>query len=239
VSRQDINNELREFKKLDLNKTGELEENHAMMLLERRGDTKTALEMRETFARIDVNNNHKLSFLEWCCYVYDKDFAETNNFVDAEAREAAMAEAQAAGEAARALEEAAAKAKADEEEAARKRAEELERESKMTGVAGMSAFFKRQIESSGDTTKSNEQRIKEEAARRKALREAKKKEKEALDAASKTKTAEEVEAELQEARRRAESTEGREAAAKAAEEKARRAAKKAELNAKWGGGGPK
>ena len=36
-----------------------------------------------------------------------------------------------------------------------------------------------------------------EAARRKALREAKKKEQEALNAASKSKTAEEVEAELQ------------------------------------------
>ena len=39
--------------------------------------------------------------------------------------------------------------------------------------------------------------IKLEAARRKALREAKRKEQEALQTASKTKTAEEVEAELQ------------------------------------------
>lgn len=75
-----------------------------------------------------------------------------------------------------------------------------------------------------------------EAARRKALREAKKKEQEALDVANKTKTAEEVEAELQEARRAAEEAEAAAAAAKAEEDKARRAAKKAELNAKWGGG---
>jgi hypothetical protein len=81
--------------------------------------------------------------------------------------------------------------------------------------------------------------IKEEAARRKALRDAKKKEQEALEAANKVKSAEEVESEIREARARAESAESHAAAAAAAEEKARRASKKAELNAKWGGGGPK
>jgi hypothetical protein len=131
VSRTELNEHLKEFKKFDLLKTGELEENHAMMLLEARGETKTARELRETFARIDVNNNHKLSFLEWSCYLYNKDFQETNSFVDADARNAAMAEVQRAGEAARAIEEAAAKAKADEEEAARLRAAELERESQL------------------------------------------------------------------------------------------------------------
>jgi hypothetical protein len=172
VSRLELNEHLKEFKKFDLLHTGELEENHAMMLLESRGETKTARELREIFARIDINNNHKLSFLEWSCYLYNKDFQETNSFVDADARNAAMAEVQRAGEAARAIEEAAAKAKADEEEAARQRAAELERESQLvflslslqfdlpqTGVAGMSAFFKRQIEKSGDATLTNEQRV--------------------------------------------------------------------------------
>jgi len=238
VTRDSINEHLREFKKFDLLKTGELEENHAMMLLESRGETKTARELRETFSRIDVNNNRKISFLEWCCYIYEKDFTETNSFVDQDARNAAMAEVEKAAEAARAVEEAAAKAKADEEAEAKRRAEELERESQLTGVAGMSAFFKRQIESAGDATQTNEQRIKEEAARRKALREAKKKEQEAKEAAEKVKSAEEVEAELREARARAESAESHAAAAAAAAEKARRASKKAELNAKWGGGSP-
>jgi hypothetical protein len=81
--------------------------------------------------------------------------------------------------------------------------------------------------------------IKEEAARRRALREAKKKEQEAIDAAAKVKSEEEIMAELAYTRARAESAEGHAAAAAQAEEKARRAAKKAELNAKWGGGGPK
>lgn len=54
-----------------------------------------------------------------------------------------------------------------------KKAEEIEAESHLSGVKGRAAFFKRQAENTGDVTKSNEQRIKEEAARRKDLREAK------------------------------------------------------------------
>jgi hypothetical protein len=42
--------------------------------------------------------------------------------------------------------------------------------------SGMSAFFKRAIESSEDATKTNEQKIREEAAARRALREAQVKE---------------------------------------------------------------
>ena len=120
-----------------------------------------------------------------------------------------------------------------------------------TGVAGMSAFFKRQIESSSDASLTNEQKviccsylcflyrvaqIKQEAARRRALREAKQKEKEALEKATKHKSAEEIEQELQEARSRAAAEEAAAAAAKAMEEKAARALRKSELNAKWGGG---
>jgi hypothetical protein len=55
----------------------------------------------------------------------------------------------------------------------RLKAEEIEKESHLSGVKGRAAFFKRQAENTGDITKSNEQRIKEEAARRKELREAK------------------------------------------------------------------
>lgn len=131
VSRKEVNNLLIEFRKYDYSKTGELEENHALMLLESRGETKTVIEMRETFNRIDTNKNHKLSFLEWLCYVYNKDYEETNTFQDNEARAAAMEQAQLAGERARKLEEEEAQRKAAEEEAARLRAEEIERESRL------------------------------------------------------------------------------------------------------------
>lgn len=131
VSRNDVNALLVEFRKYDFSKTGELEENEALMLLESRGDTKTVIEMRETFAKIDANKNHKLSFLEWLCYIFEKDFIETNTFQDNEARAAAMEQARRAGEHARQLEEAEMQRKAAEEEAARRRAEEIERESKL------------------------------------------------------------------------------------------------------------
>lgn len=131
VSRVEVNTLLAEFRKYDFSKTGELEENEALMLMEARGDTKTVIEMRETFGKIDTNKNHKLSFLEWLCYIYEKDFTETNTFQDNEARLAAMEQARRAGEHARQLEEAENQRKAAEEEAARRRAEELERESKL------------------------------------------------------------------------------------------------------------
>lgn len=67
--------------------------------------------------------------------------------------------AREAGAKAREVEEAMEAAKREEEEKARIRAEELEKESKMTGVQGMSAFFKRQIEGQSDTTLTNEQRV--------------------------------------------------------------------------------
>jgi hypothetical protein len=265
VSRPQVNSLLIEFRKYDYSKSGELEENEALMLLEARGDTKTVIEMRETFARIDINHNHKLSFLEWLCYIFDKDFTETNTFQDNEARAAAMDQARRAGDHARQLEEAEQKRKAEEEEEARRRAEELERESQLVCLllltccsisidwSGWNVCLFQKTNCKCRRCHTNKRaegwfsilpslstlQIKDEAARRKALREAKKKEQEAIDAAAKVKSEEEVMAELAYTRARAESAEGHAAAAAIAEEKARRAAKKADLNAKWGGSGPK
>jgi hypothetical protein len=102
-----------------------------------------------------------------------------------------------------------------------------------TGVAGKSAFFKRQAEATHDATKTNEQRIKEEAARRRALKEAKAAEKGFLDEASKQKTAEQVAAELAEERRKTEESDAKIEADRVKAEKDERAARKAALNAKW------
>ena len=128
ISRAEITERLKEFKKFDVKKTGELEENQAMMLLESRGETKTAVELRAMVAEIDKDHNHKVNFLEWCCAIYKKSWEDTNNFADDEARVAAMTEAKKAGEAARAVEAEIQAARAAEEEAAAKRAAELEAE---------------------------------------------------------------------------------------------------------------
>ncbi len=125
----------------------------------------------------------------------------------------------------------------------------------------MSAFFKRQIENSGDVTLTNEQRvstalqcrkvnainnyfiictymqIKQEAAQRKALREAKQREKEAQEAVAKgIKTEAQIAEELRIAKEAADAEAAAEAAAREAEERAARAKRKEELNQKWGGG---
>ena len=77
------------------------------------------------------------------------------------------------GEVAKRAEEAIVAAKEAEEVAAAARAAELEAESKLKGVAGATAFFKRAAEATADSTMSNEEKIHAEAGRRKALREAK------------------------------------------------------------------
>lgn len=124
---------MQDFKKHDLCKRGELDEHEAMMLLEHRGSTKTFQELRAMISDMDVDNNHRISFIEWCCAVFHKPYAELNNFADEEARQAALAEARAHAEAAKAVEEEMKRAKEGEEAAARERAEAIERESKMVG----------------------------------------------------------------------------------------------------------
>ena len=131
VTRQELNERLAEFKRFDTKGTGELEENQAMRLFESRLETKTALELRELFAEMDVNKDHKLSFLEWCCALYNKSHAATTEFVDVEARQAALEEAARAGEAAALVAAEVERARVAEEEAARARAEQLEKESKL------------------------------------------------------------------------------------------------------------
>jgi hypothetical protein len=205
-----------------------------MQLLEHRGETKTFRELREMVAAMDINSDHMLSFLEWSCAVYKKDYALLDDFTDAAAREAALAQLKVASEArARVLADMQA-AKDAEEERLRLEAEEIERESQLTGVAGKAAFFKRRATVVGtDTTKSNEEKIKAEAKLRKELREAAAMEKAAKEAASKTKSPEEVARELAEVQAREEQRKAEEKARLEAEERAARAARKAAINAKF------
>jgi len=65
---------LAQFKKFDKQKQGELEEDEAMQLLEKRGETKTFKELRVMVAEIDLDKNRKLSFLEWACAIYKKSW---------------------------------------------------------------------------------------------------------------------------------------------------------------------
>lgn len=175
-------------------KTGELDEHEAMMFLEHRQQTKTAMELRALLVDIDKDGNHKLNFLEWCCFYFNKSYDDLNDFVDEEARARALAEAAEAAikiqEAQKAIEE----AKRKEEEDAAKEAAEIEEESKLTGVKGAAAFFKRQA--AGAAQMSNKEKIQAEAARKRELRAAKEAEEKAKTQVNKQKTAEEIQEEL-------------------------------------------
>jgi len=58
----------------DSHQTGELEEDEALRLLEFRGETKTATELRKMVAGIDMDKNRKLAYLELCCSVFGKSW---------------------------------------------------------------------------------------------------------------------------------------------------------------------
>jgi hypothetical protein len=128
------------------------------------------------------------------------------------------------------------RAKLKKEEEAAARAKQIEEESKLSGVAGMRAFFFRQAESTQDATKTNEETIKEEYARRKALREAKAKAAEAALDASRNKSPEEIpEDDYKNARRQSMARQASDKQLKESE-KAERAARIKALNEKWGVG---
>jgi len=74
VTRHEVSILLNQFQKFDLKRQGELEEDEALHLLEFRGETKTASELRKLIADIDIDKNRKLSFLEFACAVLGRSW---------------------------------------------------------------------------------------------------------------------------------------------------------------------
>jgi len=73
--KRDLLHKLRsQFDQFDSKKRGELEDDEAMRLLEHRGETKTVKELRQMFSKLDLDGNHKLSFLELCCAMFNKSW---------------------------------------------------------------------------------------------------------------------------------------------------------------------
>jgi hypothetical protein len=93
-------------------------------------------------------------------------------FDNEDARNAALSAAKAADEEAKKVELEIEKVRLRKQLEAQLKEEQLAREKDLTGVAAKKAFFARQVEGAVDVTKSNEQQIKEEAAQRKALKDA-------------------------------------------------------------------
>lgn len=236
VTRESITEEFKSFIKHDLRKIGELDEHEALMLLEHKNLTKTATELRMLLADIDKNKDRQVNFLEWCCFVFQKPWEELNNFVDEDARRAAIEEAKIAGRKAEAAQAAIERAKEIEEAKAVKRARELEEEAKMTGVKGAAAFFKRAGEGSGDSTLTNKEKITQEAARRRELREANAALERAKLESNKTKSAEEIAEEVAKKARQVAIDEKAAADAAAEKEKQDRIARKKALNERFNAG---
>lgn len=235
VDRKECEDLATDFKRFDTEKKGELTEHQALMLLEHRDAAKTATELRQLLTEMDVSKNKKLSFVELSCSLFNKPFDDLDNFVDEEAKEQAKEEARKQAEKVKAVEEENKRLREEEEAKAAERAAILEAESKLTGVAGMKAFFFRQAEATHDITKTNEQKIKEEAAMRKQMKDEKEKLKKAVEEANKVKTADDLIREVGEAAAKIKADEEAVIAAKLAEEKRIRAEKTAVNNAKWAG----
>lgn len=101
----------------------------------------------------------------------------------------------------------------------------------------MKAFFARQMEGASDSTKTNEQQIKEEAARRRALKDAKLRMNSAITNINRTKSADEVAKEVALSAEQQAAKEAEEKAKQLDEEKRKRAERKAQLNKQWSGTG--
>lgn len=241
VSRYEIDDHLKKFKSFNIgnNPQGMLSADETLMLFESRGEPKTVRELKTLFPDAEKDKKEfRINFLEFLCVIYSKSYSDVTNFRDDAAREEYLNLARSSGDAAEKLQRELEALKLEKEMEEKRLAEEIEAESKLTGVAGKGAFFRRQITNVTDTALTNEQLIKQEAAKRKALKEAKQKEKEALELLkAQEQQAADVHKEILQVQIKAAEEEAVAAAAKLAEEKAERAARKAALNAKWAVGG--
>jgi len=73
-----------QFKKFLLkSQDSDLEEDRSLLFLEKKGEVHTASELRGKLKSIDVDNNHRMAFLEYCLFKWSKTpakfFAELNN----------------------------------------------------------------------------------------------------------------------------------------------------------------
>ena len=125
-----------DFSRLDKMNTGTVNEIHAMMLMDARGVSKSAFELRLITSQYgeEKTEGRLFSFLEICCAVYETDWDDLNNFVDEAARDRALSLSRVA---AHEIEIAAAKisdAKREEEKAAELRAAAIEKESRLVST---------------------------------------------------------------------------------------------------------
>jgi hypothetical protein len=151
---------LKDFKKFGTGHKGELEYGEVLRMLEMRGTVMTASELMGMVGNMDHDRNGRITFLEWCCTFYMRSYDEMFVYTDEESRQEALEAALKFSEEAITAEKEIERAKKQKELQAQLRAAALERESKLTGVAGMKAFFARAAsEGCVNTSTTNEHQV--------------------------------------------------------------------------------
>eukprot|EP00911_Craspedida_sp_UC1_P001963 UC1_evm3s1508 len=137
----------------------ELEEDKAHLFLERRGETMTVKDLRDALKEIDLDKNHRVSFVEYCLFNYKKTLAEFF-----EEKEGDMAALLAA------LEEAikAYQATLAEKKARQEKMDKLEADAAGGGVKGMRAKAELEAMKNEDELERNRREITAGAKQRKA-----------------------------------------------------------------------
>jgi len=159
------------FIKFDARGVAELQEDEAMRLLESRKETKRAVELREMIKEMDFDKNRQISLLEWLCAYFKKSWKElhTPGKNQAELEKAIQKIRLAEQKEIEAIQ----KLRADEKKK-QEVEEQRQRDLQKTGIKGAAAKFHWAANDTADTTKSNEERLKAEAAARKAEKDKKK-----------------------------------------------------------------
>eukprot|EP00596_Hydrurales_sp_CCMP1899_P002632 CAMPEP_0119035146 /NCGR_PEP_ID=MMETSP1177-20130426/2105_1 /TAXON_ID=2985 /ORGANISM="Ochromonas sp, Strain CCMP1899" /LENGTH=260 /DNA_ID=CAMNT_0006993087 /DNA_START=94 /DNA_END=873 /DNA_ORIENTATION=+ len=233
ISRDEITDLQVDFDRFDRAKKGRINEVEAMMLLEHKGNSKSAVELRLMTSDLgeEKEGNRTLNFLEVCCLFHNIDWNSLNVFVDEDARAKALIASKAAIEASEIAKAKILQAKEEEEALELAKAKELEVEMKLKGVAAKAAAFTRR--GSNTLTLTNEQKIRLEAANRRELKEATKKLKEASEEAIRHRSAEEIAREVADTVQRIADEEAAAEVKRKQEEAAARSARKAKLNMGW------
>jgi len=192
IHKDQIENIMQDFQIVDTRGKGELQEDEALRLLERRKETRTYVELRRMVKDIEPDRTRLFSLLEFLCAYYGKSWRVLHaptanqeeidraiaNLKEAEEKERLAAEESQKKEQARKQKEEEKLNIIEQERIRRENLEREERESQerkqretsASGVKGMAAKFKYAGEDTKDSTSSNEDRIKAEAAARRAAK---------------------------------------------------------------------
>ncbi len=131
ISRKDVNEMLKDFRRFDIGNKGGLDYYELMLLMEHRGCVMTATEIMGMVGNEYHDSSTRLSFIEWLCAYYMKDYQDMFVYVDEASRQAALDEAMKYTEEARRLELEIERSQQLREMRASIRAAALERESKL------------------------------------------------------------------------------------------------------------